>query len=371
MNMNTDNSIQQRKADHLQICIDDNYSVEGTSAGWEQVRFLHRALPEIATTEIDLATNFLGSRLSLPLMISPMTGGSQDGYRLNRDLARAAQETGVAVGMGSMRILLNKPELFSHFALRKIAPDVPIIANIGAVQVRDIDSQSLFEMVRRLETAALSIHLNVGQELFQPDGDRDFRRLKESIARLCERCPVPVIVKETGYGFMPGDVDYLLQSGVAYVDLAGAGGTNWIQVEAYRLPSDKRSAAEEFAEWGIPTAPLLEGLMGPASNAGVTRRPIIASGGIRSGMDVAKALAMGATLTAIARPFIQAVYHHGYDGVLDYIQRIRTVLTAVMMLNGVRTIPQLQQVPLIKSPELLEHARQLMQLTVNDELSTK
>ncbi len=265
-----------------------------------------------------------------------MTGGSEGGFKINRELAAAAQELGIPVGLGSMRVLLEDPELFPHFHVKPLAPDVPVLANISAVQVRDQDLPSLLAAVQKLEAQALVVHLNAGQELFQPEGDRDFRGLKAAIARLCESSPLPVIVKETGFGIGPALVRELLRMGAAYVDLAGSGGTNWITVEAYRLSAEDRRAAAEFRDWGAPTAVLLA-----ACRTGRDR--LLASGGIRSGMDAAKAVAMGAAMAGMALPVVRAVVSGGAEAVVKLFRRMERSLRTVMLLTGSRTLSDLRR----------------------------
>jgi isopentenyl-diphosphate delta-isomerase len=284
---------------------------------------------------VDPSTRFLDHDLRLPLFISCMTGGSPAGFDANRELAKAAQATGLPVGMGSFRVLFERPELAEHFRLKSLAPDVPVLANLGAVQVRDRPQAEICEWLRRLEVQSLVVHLNPGQELFQPEGDRDFRGLKNAIARLCEQAPVPVIVKETGFGILPSGVRELLGSGVAYVDLAGAGGTNWIRVEAYRLPGEERAAAAEFADWGLPTAVLLGALRG-------TDR-VLASGGLRGGLDAAKAVALGARLAGLALPFIREAAAGGAEAVIRLIRRLELSFRAAMVLTGSRTLADLRR----------------------------
>lgn len=344
-----------RKASHLSICTDPSrFSVEGGRSGFEQAHFIHLALPELAENELDTREPFLGSVLPLPLFISCMAGGSEQGYQANRELARAAQATGLPVGMGSFRVLFERPELFPHFHLKALAPDVPVLANLGAVQVRDLDQEGIFEWLKRLEVQSLVVHLNPGQELFQPEGDRDFRGLKTALARLCRRCPVPVIVKETGFGILPSLARELLEAGAAYVDLAGAGGTNWITVEAYRLPESQRGPAAEFSDWGLPTAALLAAL------AGSTDR-ILASGGLRTGLDAAKALALGARLAGLALPFIRRVVAGGAEAVVDMIRGLERALRAAMLLTGSRNLAELRRGVLWLDPALEQAAARLRQ----------
>jgi isopentenyl-diphosphate delta-isomerase type 2 len=326
-----------RKEKHLSICADaSRFSVEGNSTGFEGVHFIHDALPEIGEDEIDLTVDFLGQRVNAPIFISCMTGGSEKGFFANRELAKAAQEKGYAVGMGSIRILFDHPELFEHFHLKALAPDVPVLANIGGVQIRDGEHKRLFEIIKKLEVDSLVVHLNPGQELFQPEGDRDFRRIKDSIRRLCDEAPVPIIVKETGFGIRPQRVRNLLDSGVAYVDVAGAGGTNWVTVEAYRVPENERGEAEEFADWGIPTAILLACLK---QNSG----KILASGGLRTGLDVAKSIALGAHSAGLALPMIREVVSGGAEAAVRYLDRLENTLRSVLILTASRSPAELGQ----------------------------
>ena len=264
-----------------------------------------------------------------------MTGGSEQGLEVNRELVKAAQATGLPVGLGSFRVLFQRPELAGQFRLKSLAPDVPVLANLGVVQVRDHPQAEIFEWLRRLEVQALVVHLNPGQELFQPEGDRDFRGLKQALARLCERSPLPVIVKETGFGILPSLVRELLDAGAAYVDLAGAGGTNWIRVEAYRLSGGERAAAEEFDDWGLPTAVLLGALRG-------TER-LLASGGLRSGLDAAKAVALGAQLAGMALPFIREACAGGAEAVIGLVRRLEQSFRSAMLLTGSRTLADLRR----------------------------
>jgi isopentenyl-diphosphate delta-isomerase len=264
-----------------------------------------------------------------------MTGGSEGGFRANRVLAEAAEELGIPVGLGSIRILLEQPGLFDHFNIRPLAPSVPILANIGAVQVRDTAAGALFSLVEKLGAKALVIHLNAGQEIFQEEGDRDFRGVSRAIRQLIAAAPLPVIVKETGFGIGPELARELLDAGAAYVDLAGAGGTNWISVESYRLPEEERDSASEFSAWGMPTALLLAALGGKQPR-------LLASGGIRNGMDAAKSLAMGAELAGLALPAIREAVSGGAAAVVRLFRGLERTLRAVMIMTGSRTVAELR-----------------------------
>lgn len=267
--------------------------------------------------------------MRLPFFVSCMTGGSAEGFKMNKELAKAAQALGVPVGTGSIRVLLEHPELDEHFALKAYAPDVPLMANIGAVQVRDLPAARLDELMGRVGADALVIHLNPGQELFQDDGDTDFRGLKAAIAAFIARAGYPVIVKETGFGIGPADARFLLDAGAAYVDLAGSGGTNWATVEGYRGGDEDLAASAEFSGWGYKTAPLL-------AASPVEGGRILASGGLRSGMDLAKALALGAHAAGMALPLAKAAAEGGAAAVVAYVRRLERVLRAVMLLTGSR-----------------------------------
>ncbi len=342
-NTDGDQDFGARKARHLEICVDSaRYQVETGTSGFDQLQLIHTSLPELSMQQIDPSADFLGQRIPMPILISSMTGGSAEGFLANKELARAAQRLGIPVGMGSIRVVFKHPEVLEHFQLKKLAPDVPVMANIGAVQVRDLDHGQLIEMLRRLEVQALVIHLNPGQEIFQPEGDRDFRGVIDAIRGLNDRSPVPLIVKETGFGIRPTDIAALFDAGVEWVNVAGAGGTNWVKVESYRLDSIERAAALEFDRWGLSTAVIL-------AAAPQFRGRLIASGGVRSGLDVAKAVALGAGMVGMALPFIRALKDGGVDGVVLFAERVRRVLVSAMLLSGAQSLAELQHTPMMWS----------------------
>ena len=336
--------IAQRKEHHLDIVLDDRrYSDPGPAGtSLDQVQLVHRALPELDSDRVDTRQPFLRATLRLPLMISCMTGGSGRGRTANRALAAAAQRAGIAIGVGSIRPLLEDAATFAHFHVKPVAPDVPVLANLGAVQLRDLDSRRLRRTLERLEVQGLVVHLNAGQELFQPEGDRDFCGLLPAIRRAVSECGVPVIVKETGFGIQPRLVRHLLGCGVRYVDLAGCGGTNWVMVEGQRLAGHGGASAQAFSDWGLPTGVLLALLGDVAGN-------VIASGGLRHGVHLAKAVALGAALGAMALPFIRAVMADGTDGALALIDQIAHELRVAMTLCGARSLGELRRVPVMQS----------------------
>ena len=275
-----------------------------------------------------------------------MTGGSAEGFRANKDLARVAQELGIPVGMGSIRVLFEHDHLFEHFHLKRYAPSVPVMANLGAVQLRDLPHDRIIETLRRLEVDALAVHLNAGQELYQSDGDRDFRGLKDALWDFFEVSPIPVVVKETGFGLSPSLVADLLDAGAAYVNVAGSGGTNWISVESYRLEGDAyQVSAREFEDWGLPTGQILAAIR-EKGGPNLHDHRILASGGLRTGMDVAKSIALGAELAGLALPFIRALKNGGREAVAEQIRGLAMTLTNVMMLTGSRNLTELKRTPL-------------------------
>lgn len=335
--------ISKRKQDHIDVCRREApHKIESEiSSGFESLKFIHTALPELFLNEISTEIEFLESRIRLPLFISCMTGGTEEGYRANKELAIAAGIMNVPFGLGSMRVLLEHPDRIRDFSFRKYAEDAPIIGNIGAVQLRESSLYPLKDLCERLELNALTIHLNCGQELFQKGGDRDFRGLKTAIKSAIDELKIPMIVKETGFGINPSLINELIEMGAYYVDIAGAGGTNWILVEG-AAQGRMDAAAAEFAEWGITTAHLLD-----ASRK--FQGKILASGGIRCGMDLAKAIALGAVAGGMALPFIRAALEGGHAAVCKMIEHFEQVLRSVMLLTGCKTTLQLREAPLLKT----------------------
>lgn len=351
--MSGSGGIAGRKAQHLEICLEhDRYRVETSRTRLEEVHLVHRALPELDAGAVDTSFSFLGHTCRLPLFISSMTGGSSEGYRTNKDLATLAAELGIPVGMGSIRILLRKPEVIGDFQLKSFAPAVPVFANIGGVQLPQVPHDDLFRLIDTLRVDGIAVHLNPGQELFQPGGDRDFRGVLGALRRFNARCPVPVIVKETGFGINPAEVRALQDAGVAWVDIAGAGGTNWLRVEGYRLEDRERAMAMEFDHWGMPTALILASL-------GRDRPGILASGGIRTGMDVVRSLALGAEAAGIALPFVRALRSGGVAEALEYARSLELVIRTATALAGCTATRHLRRAPLTLDRALREDAQAL------------
>lgn len=294
---------QVRKADHLRICLDEDVQSHRITNGFERYRFTHCCLPELNRDEINISTTFLGKTVRTPLLISSMTGGTQQAQMINQRLAKTAQRFGLAMGVGSQRVAVENPALTPTFSVRKYAPDALLFANLGAVQLNyDYGVSQCRQAVDALEADALILHLNPLQEAVQTEGDVNFKGLFDKIEHLVEVIEVPVIAKEVGNGISSAMAKRLMDVGVAAIDVAGAGGTSWARVESERAKDPKqRRLGNTFADWGIPTASCIAQIRQLSETV-----PLIASGGMRNGLDAAKAIALGANLAGLALPFLQA-----------------------------------------------------------------
>ena len=320
-------SISKRKEDHLRIAAKPNAQYSDP-AGFDDVLLVHNALPEVNLKSIDTSAKFLGKTLSAPILITGMSGGTDKGGALNQKLAKAAEKSKVALGLGSQRPMLKDAKTLAHYKVRSLCPSIPLIGNIGAVNLPEYPLEKIEWLVSSIEADALAIHLNPLQEAVQPEGDTNFSGVLRSISKVCEKLSVPVIVKETGAGISGPVAQQLFESGVKFIDCSGRGGTSWSKVEyarGGRLPG--------FEEWGYPTLPALV----ECSSFG----PTICSGGVRSGVDAAKAIAMGAQLAGAAWPFLGAA-----DPSLVAAQWREQIRTS-MFLCGAKNIEQMRNAPLI------------------------
>lgn len=321
--------ISSRKSDHIRINVEEDVS-SGLTTGLEHYRFIHRALPELNLEDVDLSLELFGRRLRAPILISSMTGGTDEAAAINRILASAAQETGIAMGVGSQRIAIDHPELAHSFQVRQYAPDILLFANLGAIQLNyGYGVDECRRAVDMIEADALVLHLNPLQEAVQPEGDTRFAGLLQRIEAVCRALPVPVIAKEVGWGFSEEDARLLAGAGVSAIDVAGAGGTSWSQVEMHRAENESQARlAAAFVNWGIPTAEAILNVKRAAP--GMT---IIASGGLRSGVDLAKCLALGAVLGGMAGPFIKAA-SRSYEETVQTINEVRREIQVCMFSTG-------------------------------------
>jgi isopentenyl-diphosphate delta-isomerase len=336
--------LERRKSEHLRINLEEDVSFPRLRTGFERYRFVPNALPEIALEQVDTTTTFLGKRLRLPLLISSMTGGTAEAQRINLHLAEGAQAAGIAMGLGSLRAALESPQVADTFRIRRIAPDILLFANLGAAQIKgDSGADACQRAIDLTEADAVFIHLNPLQEALQVHGDTDWRGVLSSIERICQKLGLPVIVKEVGWGLSADVARQLAEAGVSAIDVAGAGGTSWSQVEMHRAPNRRlRRLSEEFADWGLPTAESLVEV-----RAALPEIPLIASGGLRSGMDLAKALALGADLGGIAGPFLQAA-NNSPTAVTELAREISDVLQTAMFCLGIREISSLKNAPVLR-----------------------
>lgn len=327
-----------RKADHIRINLDRDVAAKGVESGFDDYRFVNCAFPELDLADVETGVTFLGRRLRAPILISCMTGGTPEAQRINGVLAQVAQRYGLAMGLGSGRALLEHPELKETFAVRASAPDVVLLANLGAVQLnKGCTIDDCRRLVDLLQADALALHVNAIQEALQPEGDTCFRGLLEKIEALARAAEFPIVVKEVGWGIAPDTVRHLFEIGVAAVDLAGAGGTSWSEVERHRIAERWRAnVAAAFSGWGIPSAECIRSARS-AAPGGV----LIASGGIRTGIDLAKALALGADIAGIAGPFLRAA-DAGLEAASDFARELCEVLRVAMFALGKRTAADLR-----------------------------
>ncbi|HSH00994.1 MAG TPA: type 2 isopentenyl-diphosphate Delta-isomerase [Anaerolineae bacterium] len=333
-------AIQQRKIDHLKIALSD--IVQVGDAGFGQYRLLHNALPEIDFDSIDMSTTFLGKKVNYPFFISCMTGGVGQGRKINRNLAKAAQKYGIAMGVGSQRAAIQYPELEDLFMAREVAPDIPLLANVGIVQLNyGFDVAEYQQIVDMIAADALVVHINPLQEIVQPEGDRDWSGLLPKLAKVVEKLSVPVIGKEVGFGLSDDVARRLHEVGVKIWDTAGWGGTNWSLVEGLRGKADQH-IGELFSEWGIPTTESIKMCRGVADELGDGEVVILGSGGVKSGVDVAKGIALGADLVGLATPFGRAAVESS-EAVEALIERLGLELRIGMFGVGAGNIEALRQ----------------------------
>lgn len=335
---------QQRKDDHININLQENVQFPHLRTGLERYRFVHRALPELNLSTISTETQLFGKTLSAPILISSMTGGTARAQALNERLASAAQDHRLAMGVGSQRAAIENPDLAKTFAVRDIAPDILLFANLGAVQLNyDYGIDACLQAVGMISADALILHFNALQEAVQPEGDTNFARLADKVADICAALPLPVIAKEVGWGFSAEDVRLLRQAGVSAIDVAGSGGTSWSEVEYHRAPTQFHAqVARAFADWGIPTAESIQEVKAVAPDL-----LIFASGGLRDGIDIAKSIALGAKMGGIAGSFLKAA-DQSSEHVNDLIRVLSRQLRVAMFAAGIPDLASLAEYPLQK-----------------------
>ncbi len=333
---------ESRKLDHILINLEQDVQFPRLTTGLERYHFLHQALPELNLNDIDTTVTVFGKRLRSPILISSMTGGTDMARAINRNLAQAAQQHGIAMGLGSQRAAIEDDALASSYAVRELAPDIPLFANVGAIQLNyGYGLEQCRRAVDMVDADALILHFNVLQEAVQAEGDIDFAGLLGKVEAVCAGIDAPVIAKEVGWGFSRQAARALADAGVAAIDVAGAGGTSWSEVEYHRAPSDFHArVARSFADWGIPTATAIQ-----YARSAAPELPVFASGGLRDGIDIAKCIALGADLAGLASPFLQAASQSA-EAVHELIRVLKAQLRVAMLCAASADIAALRQAEL-------------------------
>ena len=345
------NTTSRRKIEHLKICATSSVESQNVSAGFEDVTLIHRALPELDMEKLDLSVDLLEKHLQAPFLIASITGGHPDTVRINAALAAAAEELGVGIGVGSQRAAIDDPFQEESFRIvRDKAPNAFVYGNVGAAQIRKYGVDGVEKLIEMIDADALAIHLNFLQEAIQPEGDRDATGCLDMIREICSVLKTPVMVKETGAGISREDALLLQKAGVSAIDVGGSGGTSWAGVEVYRARESGDSVSEHLGElfwdFGIPTvASIIESRVS---------LPIIATGGVRTGLDIAKSIALGASAASAALPFVGAALE-GKDAVITILSRILGEFRTAMFLCGCANIHDLHNAPVVVTGWTLEY----------------
>jgi isopentenyl-diphosphate delta-isomerase len=346
-------AIQKRKADHLALCASGEVDFRRKGTLLDDLQLVHDALPDRHFDDVDLTTPLLGKKLRAPVVISGMTGGTPEAAQVNKDLARAAETLGLGFGVGSQRAMVIAPDLTWTYQVRDVAPNALVMGNLGIVQARQMSTNAIKELCNEVGVDALCVHLSTSMELIQPGGDRDFRGGQETLKRLVGELGLPIVLKETGAG-LSRRVGLTARSiGIHTVDTSAAGGTSWVGVETKRATGLAQKLGDELWDWGIPTA----ASVGLLSDLGLD---IIATGGLRSGTDVAHALALGATAGGLAAPSLRAHKDGGYEGVIAFLESVINAVRAITFLTGCQRPSELRSAPKVIGPSLkawLEQAK--------------
>ncbi|MDP2271483.1 MAG: type 2 isopentenyl-diphosphate Delta-isomerase [Archangium sp.] len=343
-----DETTARRKDAHLDLCATEEVAPVENSTLLDNVRLIHCAMPELAFEQVSLGVNWFGKSLKAPLLMTGMTGGTERAGQVNRDLAQVAEEFGVAFGVGSQRAMAERPELASTFSVRNVAPNTVVIGNLGLVQATRMTVDQIRRLSDGIGADALAIHLNPAQELNQPEGDRDFQLGYLTITALAKAYGERLLVKETGCGVSPEVARRLVECGVSSIDVSGLGGTSWVRVEQLRSSGVAREVGAQFSTWGIPTAAAVASVrkaVGPEIK-------LVASGGMRTGLEIAKALALGADIGGMALPMFRAQQVGGVAGVRTALQTVITALTQALALTGSRNVTELRRQPRVVTGEL-------------------
>jgi isopentenyl-diphosphate delta-isomerase len=348
-----DDMIGERKADHIEVCLKEDVQSKKATTGFEEIHLVHRAIPEIEREKVDLSTTVFGYKFSAPIFVGAMTGGTAKATKINATIAEAVEELSLGMGVGSQRIAIDNPKVEHSFSIvREKAPTAFILANIGGPQlVGKYGVKEAKKAVEMVKANALAVHLNALQEAVQPEGDTNYSGLLHKIGEVVQELDVPVVVKETGAGICAEDAAMLAATGVAAIDVSGIGGTSWAAVEYYRAKARQddfsKRLGETFWDWGIPTA---ASLVEAVQSVNV---PVIASGGIRTGIDVTKALALGASLASATYPFLGPASKASED-VKKALQLMVGEVRNAMFLVGADSIQKLHKVPVVLTGKTAE-----------------
>ncbi len=339
--------IEGRKGDHLDLCCSLNVEFRKKTTLLEDVDLIYSSIPELSFEEVDISVQFLGKRLKAPLIITAMTGGTERAKRINKDMARVAEKYGLGVGVGSQRAMYEDPQLAETFEVRDVAPNVLLLGNIGLTQAKDMETGEVQALADKIGADVMCVHLNPAMELFQREGDKNFTQGYETFKRLKQVLSCKVMAKETGCG-MSREVGLNLKTlGIEYVDVSGAGGTSWVAVEVLRNTNLNKDLGDLYWDWGIPTAASI-------CEVADLNFEMVASGGIRSGLDIAKSISLGAQVAGVALPILRAYFSDAERGVERYIQYLITGLRIAMVLTGSRDLADLKRQKLTLSGKLRE-----------------
>jgi isopentenyl-diphosphate delta-isomerase len=335
---------QQRKKEHIKIALENK--VETGDPGFDDVLLVHNDFTDINFKDIDTSTKFFGKKLKLPLIMASMTGGTDEAKKINKDLAEIAEKKGFGFSLGSQRAMIENPELKDTYYVRDVAPNTLIFGNLGIYQLKSFSKQQIEDAMKSVGADILCVHINPSQELFQREGDLDFKGSFSNLKKLCEELKYPVIGKEVGFGFSREVSTKLKEAGVKAIDVGGHGGTNWIVVDGLRSDKDFSS----FVDWGIPTTiSILESRVG---------LPLISTGGVRNGVDIAKSIALGADVCGMALPFLRILNEKGKKGVEDFVDKVQQELKIVMALTGSRNIEDLKKAKYVLTGRVKDWADQ-------------
>ncbi len=333
------NLTEIRKIEHLDICLKE--AVETGDPLFEDVRLVHQSLPETDLGVVDTSCEFLGKKLDFPLMIAAITGGCEEARQINEALARVAENKGLAFGVGSQRAMIEKPELTQTFSVRSVAPSVLLLGNIGITALKQVSPDRVAQAVEAIEADGLCVHINPAQEIFQNEGDDDFSGCVAALEKLCSAVRFPVVGKEVGNGISREAAERLKGAGVRAIDVGGLGGTSWILIDSLRSGKD----SSRFREWGIPTAAAILEAKGVSL-------PVIATGGLRNGLHMAKAISLGADICGIALPFLRILSKDGIPGVEKYVEALERDFRHALFLTGCKNVGELQNTNVILGARL-------------------